>query len=278
MDSCKRENRLGLYAAFGLPLGAVFCLGLLSFDADIYGHARLRWTLWGAGLSLLVWLGWLCAAGRKPTVGLRVAKAHYVQALIQLCIFVYWGWYWSPVYDMAPLIAAQLAFAYAFDALLCWSRRQEWHLGFRPFPIVLSMNLFIWFKFDWFALQLLLVATSLVGKEFFTWRRNGRSTHIFNPSGFALTCIFHRPAGHWQHRSYLRRGQSPKTLAETRIHLRRGIRARASGPMRLFGRADDLGRGGRPVCIKLSLCRLFSASRTSQTPAFPLESSSGSTC
>ena len=120
-------------------------------------------------------------------VGLRVAKAHYVQALIQLCIYLYWGWYWPPVYEMALLVAAQIAFAYGFDALLCWSRRQEWHLGFRPFPIVLSMNLFIWFKFDWFALQLLMVATSLVGKEFFTWRRNGRSTHIFNPSGFALT-------------------------------------------------------------------------------------------
>lgn len=189
MDSRKRNNHLGSRAAFGLPLGAVLCLGLLSFDPDIYGHARLRWTFWGAGLSLLVWLGWLCAAGRKPTMGLRIVKAHYVQALIQLCIFAYWGWYWSPVYEMAPLIAAQIAFAYAFDALLCWSRRQKWHLGFRPFPIVLSMNLFIWFKFDWFALQFLMVATSLVGKEFFTWHRNGRSTHIFNPSGFALTAF-----------------------------------------------------------------------------------------
>ena len=189
MDHCKRDSRLGLCAAFGLPLGAVLCLGLLSLDSHIYDHARLRWSLWGAGLSLLVWQGWLCAAGRKPTVGLRVVKAHYVQALVQLCIFGYWGWYWPPVYEMAPLIAAQIAFAYAFDALLCWSRRQEWHLGFRPFPIVLSMNLFIWFKFDWFALQFLLVATSLVGKEFFTWYRNGHSTHIFNPSGFALTAF-----------------------------------------------------------------------------------------
>ena len=189
MDSCKRDNRLDSRTAFGLPLGAVLCLGLLSLDSDLYGHARLRWTLWGAGLSLLVWLGWLCAAGRQPTVGLRVVKAHYVQALVQLCIFAYWGWYWPPVYEMAPLIAAQIAYAYAFEALLCWSRRQEWHLGFRPFPIVLSMNLFIWFKFDWFALQLLMVATSLVGKAFFTWHRNGRSTHIFNPSGFALTAF-----------------------------------------------------------------------------------------
>ena len=38
MDHCKRDNRFGRYAAFGLPLGAVLCLGLLSFDSDIYGH------------------------------------------------------------------------------------------------------------------------------------------------------------------------------------------------------------------------------------------------
>ena len=189
MEYCKRDSRLGLCASLALPLGAALCLGLLSLDSGIYGHARLRWSLWGAGLSLLVWQGWLLAAGRKPTVRRRVAKAHYVQALVQLCIYLYWGWYWPPVYEIALLIAAQIAFAYAFDALLCWSRRQAWSLGFRPFPIVLSMNLFIWFKFDWFALQFLMVATSLVGKEFFTWHRNGRSTHIFNPSGFALTAF-----------------------------------------------------------------------------------------
>ena len=49
--------------------------------------------------------------------------------------------------------SAQLLFAYAFDMLLAWSRGEEYVLGFGPFPIVFSTNLFLWFKDDWFALQ-----------------------------------------------------------------------------------------------------------------------------
>ncbi|MFA5910433.1 MAG: hypothetical protein WC815_16745 [Vicinamibacterales bacterium] len=32
-------------------------------------------------------------------------------------IFVYWGFYWPPIQEAAPLIAAQIVFAYAFDIL-----------------------------------------------------------------------------------------------------------------------------------------------------------------
>src|SRR5262249_44356277 len=52
--------------------------------------------------------------------------------------------------------------------------------------IVLSTNLFLWFKDDWFFLQFLLVSTGVLCKEFVTWKRNGRRTHIFNPSAIAL--------------------------------------------------------------------------------------------
>src|SRR5207249_11243960 len=58
---------------------------------------------------------------------------HYLQACAHLSILLYWGWYWREVYHSAPLIAAQLAFAYAFDALLTWSRRDTYTLGFGPF-------------------------------------------------------------------------------------------------------------------------------------------------
>ncbi|HSU69214.1 MAG TPA: tetratricopeptide repeat protein, partial [Tepidisphaeraceae bacterium] len=80
----------------------------------------------------------------------------------------------------------QIVFVYGLDMLLCWSRRDEWILGFGPFPIVLSTNLFLWFKDDWFFLQFLLVSTGVVCKEFVTWKREGRRTHIFNPSAIAL--------------------------------------------------------------------------------------------
>ena len=78
-------------------------------------------------------------------------------------------------------------FAYAFDMLLAWSRRDVWRLGFGPFPIILSTNLFLWFRDDWFALQFLMVAVGFLGKELVTWTRDGRRTHIFNPSGLSLS-------------------------------------------------------------------------------------------
>lgn len=114
---------------------------------------------------------------------------HYVQFVMHSSVYVYWGWYWREVYHDVSLIAAQIAFAYAFDMLVCWSRRDKWVLGFGPVPIVMSTNLFLWFKDDWFYLQFLLIATGVLGKEFIKWKREGRLTHIFNPSAFSL-CIF----------------------------------------------------------------------------------------
>jgi hypothetical protein len=48
------------------------------------------------------------------------------------------------------------------------------------------MNLFLWFRDDWFYLQFVMVAIIVLGKEFLRWKRDGQSTHIFNPSAFAL--------------------------------------------------------------------------------------------
>ena len=81
---------------------------------------------------------------------------------------------------------AQLAFAYAFDMLLAWSRRDSYVLGFGPFPIIFSTNLFLWFRDDWFYLQFLMIAVGFMGKEFVRWHREGQRTHIFNPSAFSL--------------------------------------------------------------------------------------------
>ena len=106
--------------------------------------------------------------------------------MCQLAVFAYWGWYWRPVYDMAVLIAAQIVFAYAFDMLLQWSRRERYVIGFGPFPIIFSINLFLWFRDDWFYLQFLMVAVGFLGKELVRWTREGRRVHIFNPSAFSL--------------------------------------------------------------------------------------------
>jgi cell division protein FtsW (lipid II flippase) len=70
--------------------------------------------------------------------------------------------------------------------LLSWSRRGSYVLGFGPFPIIFSINLFLWFKPDWFYLQFLMVAVGMAAKEFIRWNKDGRRAHIFNPSSFPL--------------------------------------------------------------------------------------------
>jgi len=140
---------------------------------------------------LLAWNGVLLVSAlrqrRRFTLEIVLRKQHYVQACAHASILLYWGWYWRTVYESAFLIVAQLLFAYAFDLLLSWSRRDTATLGFGPFPIVFSTNLFLWFKHDWFYLQFAMIALAFAGKELIRWNRDGRSTHIFNPSAFTLT-------------------------------------------------------------------------------------------
>jgi hypothetical protein len=125
-------------------------------------------------------------AGRTLTLETVVRKQHYLQACAQSSVLLFWGWYWRQVYDSAHLIAAQLVFAYAFDMLLVWSRRDTYTLGFGPFPVIFSINLFLWFKPDWFYLQFLMVALGFAVKELIRWDKDGRRAHVFNPSSFPL--------------------------------------------------------------------------------------------
>jgi hypothetical protein len=122
----------------------------------------------------------------SPGVDIALRPQHYIQAAVQIALLAYWGWYWRPVYDMSVLIAAQLTFAYGFGILLAWTRGRRYTIGFGPFPIILSINLFIWFRDDWFYLQFLMIAVGFLGKEFIRWQRDGRHVHVFNPSAFAL--------------------------------------------------------------------------------------------
>ena len=113
------------------------------------------------GVALL----WRYARRRHLTVDVSLRPQHYLQASMQGAFFLYWGWYWRPAYDAIPLIGAQLAFAYAFDMLLAWSRRDTYTLGFGPFPVIFSTNLFLWFRPEWFYLQFCMVAVGFSAKE-----------------------------------------------------------------------------------------------------------------
>ena len=102
-------------------------------------------------------------------------------------MLLYWGFHARIVYAFLPLILAQLIFAYAFDSLLSWSRRDGWTLGFGPFPVIFSINLFLWFRLQSFYWQFAMIAVGFAAKELIRWNKEGRSAHIFNPSSFPLT-------------------------------------------------------------------------------------------
>jgi hypothetical protein len=156
----------------------------------VQGNPVLVQSFWGAAAVLFAWQLLLFlrppAGALAPSFRVDLRRQHYIQAMCQFTVYAYWGWYWRPVYDYALLWAAQLVFAYAFGMLLAWSRRETYVLGFGPFPIIASTNLFLWFRDDWFYLQFLLIAVGFLGKELIRWQRDGRRVHIFNPSAFSL--------------------------------------------------------------------------------------------
>lgn len=175
---------------FLLPLLLILALAGITFLPRIQQNEILLWSFWAAIVFLLGWIAWLFLAARQRqethNFSFLLRPQHYIQAMVQLSVYSYWGYYWRPVYDHAWLILAQLVFAYVFDILLAWSRRRDYTLGFGPFPIICSINLFLWFRDDWFYMQFLMIALGFMGKEYVRWQRDGRSVHIFNPSAFAL--------------------------------------------------------------------------------------------
>jgi tetratricopeptide (TPR) repeat protein len=173
-----------------LPLAFTLLLAALAFLPGVRQQPALQLSFLGAAGVLLVLNAALLAAsvraGRTLAIEVMLRPQHYVQACAHSSILIYWGWYWHRVAESFALIVAQLVFAYALDALLTWSRRDTYRFGFGPFPIILSTNLFLWFKSDWFYLQFLLVTVGFAAKELIRWDKNGVRTHIFNPSSLPL--------------------------------------------------------------------------------------------
>jgi len=180
----------GTNGALLLPVACAIPLVWVGLLIPLPGLSR---AFLAAGATLLVWTAALYAAvrrRRRPLV-LQVAlrPQHWVQACAQTAVLLYWGWYVPFVYAFIPLIVAQLVFAYGVESLVTWSRRDRFALGFGPFPVILSINLFLWLKPDWFVLQFAMIPLGYLAKELIHWERAGRPTHIFNPSSFPLAVI-----------------------------------------------------------------------------------------
>ncbi len=178
-----------------MALPSLFSAALLAccLLSPVRHTPPLLWSISGTALLLFAWNAVLftqtASTHRVLRLDIALRKQHYVQACAHSAILLYWGWYWRPVYDAAYLIAAQVLFAYAFDLLLTWSRGDVYTLGFGPLPVVFSTNLFLWFRQEWFFWQFVMLAIAFGAKALLRWRKDGRLTHIFNPSAFALTVM-----------------------------------------------------------------------------------------
>ncbi len=182
-------ERSRLSGARLVPAAAIVVLTALSFLPRATAAPAVAWSFRGAALGLLVWYLLVLRSRLEMKYAVEIRKPHWVQLFMHSSVYAYWGWYWEPVYAEIPLLLGQVAFGYAFTALLAWQRRQTWSFGFGVFPIVFSTNLFMWFKDDWYALQFVMLIVGFLGKELIRWERHGRKTHIFNPSGFSLSVV-----------------------------------------------------------------------------------------
>ncbi len=184
-----KTDQKQLSAGRALLLPTAFAAGLIIVGVLRSEPAITRAMIAAAGV-LLLWVVALFARAKSTSseFGLSVVarKPHYVQCTAQLILYAYWGYHVPSIRAFYPLIFAQLVFAYGFSSLLAWSRRHDFELGFGPFPIILSINLFLLFRPEWFHWQFGIIALGYLAKEFIRWEKGGRSAHIFNPSSFPL--------------------------------------------------------------------------------------------
>jgi hypothetical protein len=163
--------------------------GSLLRDAMGPGASVGGW-LARAAAALFVWAAYLAVRDRRrlqwPHVRWTFKETHLLPVVLQLILFAYWALYWRAVRrHLLVEIPAQLAFAYAFDALLAWTARRTWDVSLGVVPVVLSANLFVWFPEREFELYFVITAIGLAAKAFV--RRGER--HVFNPSALGAAFV-----------------------------------------------------------------------------------------
>ena len=188
------ESCVARSTVLALPLACTLALAAMALLPAVQNKPRLLAAFLGPAVLLMVWNALLFvqqrgSRARLLAVQVALRPQHYLQACAQGSVLLYWGWFWPQVYATLYLLLAQLVFAYAFDMLLSWSRRDTYSLGFAPFPVVFSINLFLWFREEWFWWQFLMIAVGLAAKELIRWEKEGRWVHIFNPSSFPLALL-----------------------------------------------------------------------------------------
>lgn len=138
----------------------------------------------GLLLFLLVSLG-LLARWRRWPVRWVVKRSHVLPMALQFIIFAYWALYWSDTQQILGIVAAQVLFAGLLEGALGLWKEREWRLGMGPFPIVFSVNLFVWYRGSEIWCGFAIIAIALFAKAFI--QRQGR--HIFNPSALGISVL-----------------------------------------------------------------------------------------
>jgi hypothetical protein len=171
------------YALIGLLLLGSFAL-LLAPPVAAVRQAWMAMVVCSAGLTVafLYFLWRQRSAAEKCRVEINPRKAYIVQGLTQGSIFFYVGHYWSGMDHWAPFVIYQLLIAFIFDFLVYAYRENRYPLGLQILPIVMSINLFMWFKPEYFAGQIAMVLLGILGKAYVVRTLDGRRRHIYNPS------------------------------------------------------------------------------------------------
>ena len=122
-----------------------------------------------------------------------------IQQLAQVSIYVGLSIHWPQMREQLPLTLAQVLFAYQLDIAWVWLKRSpQYRLSLSPTPIILSINLFIWFKDSVFYWQWLLIVFAIFSRSLFTYVEKTIESdqaqqevkikrNIFNPSALAIS-------------------------------------------------------------------------------------------
>ena len=162
----------------------VVALLVASFLSPFNSSNTVQYSLWS--FTLLSGFAIIPLRRRAFSAEFILRRPHWVQFLMHSTVFVYWGYHYSEVLRQVPFILAQVAMAYILDILLSWWRRGRWVAGLGPIPVIGSINLFLWFRPEFWHWQVVMVLIAMGSKPFLRWTRDGKSTHIFNPSAIAL--------------------------------------------------------------------------------------------
>ena len=244
-----RGATIGTAAFPALFLPWVFIVGLavVGLLPSIHTRPRLLWSILGAAASLAAATLGLAVWARRRTlvVDVQLRAQHYLQACAQGSVLLYWGWYWRPVYEAAPLhrraAALRLRIRHAAGVV---ASRPTTRWASRPFPVIFSINLFLWFKPDWFYLQFLMIALGFAAKELIRWEQ-GRAAHAhLQPVVVSARRVLAGADPHRHQRQSRGARRSPITQFYPPQHLPVPVPDRPAGSVPLR-RDDDDDVGGR---------------------------------